>query len=91
MKRTALANGNSRSSIARGKTRRRSHLAVCVDNRQYEASLVLLKLYRVLPGKGLAPGTLRVVDESGEDYVYPAKRFVEIPVPPRVKRVAAAN
>jgi len=44
--------------------------AVCVDNSGYPASLELFKIYRVLPDDDAAvDGDLRVVDESGEDYL----------------------
>ena len=61
--------------------------AVCVDNRGYPASLELHKIYRVIPDDAAADnGDIRVVDESGEDYLYSADRFVEIEPPQRVKR-----
>lgn len=47
--------------------------AVCLDNTGYPASLELHKIYRVLPDAQAArDGYLRIVDESGEDYLYPA-------------------
>ena len=46
--------------------------AICIKNEDYEASLELRKLYEVLPDpKGEQLGMVRVVDESGEDYLYP--------------------
>jgi hypothetical protein len=61
--------------------------AVCVANDAHKASLELRKLYRVLPDrKGEAQGLLRVVDESGEDYLYPASMFESIPVAPPLER-----
>ena len=46
---------------------------LCVDNLEYPASLELHKIYRVIADRGaLESGDLRVVDESGEDYLYPA-------------------
>ena len=61
--------------------------AVCVDNRGYPASLELHKIYRIVPDDTAADdGDIRVVDESGEDYLYSADRFVEIEPPQRVKR-----
>ena len=66
---------------------RTTRFAVCVDNRGYPASLELHKIYRVLPDDGAeAEGDLRVVDESGEDYLYSANRFVEIEPPQTVRR-----
>jgi len=66
---------------------RTPHFAVCVDNRGYPASLELHKIYRVLPdADAAAEGDLRVIDESGEDYLYSADRFVEIEPPQTVRR-----
>lgn len=52
------------------------HFAVCIDNDGYPASLVERKLYEVLDDNGAATtGRLRIIDESGEDYVYSSTRF----------------
>lgn len=60
--------------------------AVCLDNRGYEASLEVAKLYRIVPDDDAARrGYLRVVDESGEDYLFSADCFVAIDVPAAVK------
>lgn len=60
--------------------------AVCIDHSEYPASLVLHKIYRVLPDDDAAQdGDIRVVDESGEDYLYPAEWFVAISIPRRVE------
>lgn len=49
---------------------------VCVDNKGYSASLELHKIYRSVPDVDAArDGDLRVVDESGEDYLFPARMF----------------
>lgn len=67
-----------------------SQFAVCIDNRGYPASLELHKIYRVIPDEDAAiEGDVRVVDESGEDYLYSADRFVEIEPPQMVKRSLA--
>jgi hypothetical protein len=61
--------------------------AVCVDNTGYPASLELHKIYRVLPDADAArDGDLRVIDESGEDYLYPAARFHMIELPKTVEQ-----
>lgn len=61
--------------------------AVCVDNSGYPASLELHKIYRVLPDvKAAADGMLRVIDESGEDYLFSAERFILMELPIAVKR-----
>jgi hypothetical protein len=52
---------------------------LCVRNRGYAASLEVRKLYRRLGDRQATRlGLLRVVDESGEDYLYPADRFVPL-------------
>ncbi|MBI4600709.1 MAG: hypothetical protein HY721_02000 [Planctomycetes bacterium] len=64
--------------------RTRARFAVCVSNAGCE-DLQVWKLYKVLPDKEAArEAHLRVVDESGEDYLYPASRFALVEVPKRV-------
>jgi hypothetical protein len=61
----------------------RHRFVVCVDNSEYEASLELRKLYERLEdeeAEGL--GQWRIVDESGEDYLYPSAMFEAIEVSP---------
>ena len=71
----------SRKSVAPG-----GRFAVCVRNDGYEASLERNKIYTVLPDDEAEPdGDLRVVDESGEDYLFAADRFVAIDVPSAVR------
>lgn len=66
---------------------RAARFAVCINNRGYAASLELHKIYRVLPdAAAAADGDLRVIDESGEDYLYAADRFVEFEPPQPVRR-----
>ena len=56
--------------------------AVCIENEDYEASLELHKIYRVLSDKDAeVDGDIRVIDESGDDYLYPADWFVFIELP----------
>ncbi len=72
------------------KTQKRStgRFAICVDNSEYPASLELHKVYRVLPDQEAEQdGDLRVIDESGEDYLYPADWFVVVDLPPDTARV----
>jgi len=62
--------------------------AICVNNSEYPASLELHKIYRVLPDEDAAKdGDIRIIDESGEDYLYPADYFVRIELPQEVVRV----
>jgi hypothetical protein len=59
---------------------------VCINNEGYPASLELHKIYRVVPDKNAAADdVLRVIDESGEDYLYPASYFAPIKVPAAVE------
>ena len=59
---------------------------VCVKNSGYPASLELHKIYRIIPDPQAArERDVRVVDESGEDYLYPADWFVPVDVPHRVR------
>ena len=61
--------------------------AVCINNAEYPASLELHKIYQVLPDEEAAcDGDIRVIDESGEDYLYPASSFVVIEVSQEVER-----
>ncbi|MBV8354987.1 MAG: hypothetical protein JO101_06680 [Candidatus Eremiobacteraeota bacterium] len=59
---------------------------MCLDNEDYRASLELHKVYLVLQD-ALAKrnGMIRVIDESGEDYLYDSERFAPIKVSPAVK------
>ncbi len=62
------------------------HFAVCMKNTGYPSSLELHKIYRVIPDEDAAEdGDIRVVDESGEDYLYPAKWFAELKLPQKVQ------
>ena len=61
--------------------------AVCVSNTDYPASLELHKIYPVLPDEDAeTDGDIRVVDESGEDYLYPADYFVLVELPKAVEQ-----
>ena len=64
-----------------------SHFAVCVENTGYPASLELHKIYRVITDEDAAEdGDVRIVDESGEDCLYPAAWFVEVKLPQTVQK-----
>lgn len=74
---------------------RNSHLAVCISNVGNEASLELRKLYEVIPDPDAeADGMIRVIDESGEDYLFPESFFIRAPLPSSVEQAvlqATAN
>lgn len=56
--------------------------AICISNKEYPASLELHKIYRVIPDQAAqADGDLRIIDESGEDYYYPADYFLLVSFP----------
>jgi hypothetical protein len=61
----------------------RKQFVVCLRNEGYEVSLERRKIYQVLPDADAAKHKqLRVIDESGEDYLYPQKLFAPIELPP---------
>jgi len=69
------------------KPKREIQFAVCVNNKKYEASLEIGKLYRIIPDEEAeSHGYLRIVDESGEDYGYSADRFFRLEVPQPLER-----
>ena len=60
---------------------------MCLDNTGYDASLDVRKIYRVIAdAKAGKLGLLRIVDESGEDYLYPKKLFATIALTPVLRR-----
>jgi hypothetical protein len=62
-------------------------LVICLDNSGYEVSLERRKIYVVVPDAEAARhGRIRVVDESGDDYLYPVERFVEVELPLAARR-----
>jgi len=66
--------------------------AICLDNEGYEASLELRKIYQVVPPEANDPrGYIRIVDESGEDYLYNARAFESVQLPPRTERKVRAT
>jgi hypothetical protein len=90
MRRTVSAERRSSGSAMskKGRTRRRQtpRFVVCMKNTGYPASLELHKIYRVVADADAArDGDIRVVDESGEDYLYPVEWFESLELPRRVK------
>jgi hypothetical protein len=64
---------------------------LCVKNDRYPASLLVRRLYERLPdAEAESHGLVRVLDESGNDYLYPRKLFVELDLPRPVIRAIAA-
>lgn len=61
--------------------------ALCLDNAGNEASLILGKVYRVLPdARATQDDLIRVVDESGEDYLFQKDQFVLVEFPAAVRK-----
>jgi hypothetical protein len=62
--------------------RAKRRFVLCVDNSGYPASLETRKIYRILPDPAAGrKGLARVIDESGQDYLYPRSYFVPIELP----------
>jgi hypothetical protein len=69
------------------KPRSTKSYVLCVRNDGYPASLLVRRLYERVPDRSAAArGLVRVVDESGEDYLYPEKLFMPIALPRPVAR-----
>ena len=63
---------------------------LCLRNEGYAASLELRKVYQSVPDAGAAERRfVRVIDESGDDYLYPEDFFVRIELPQAAERVFA--
>jgi hypothetical protein len=66
------------------------HYVLCVSNEQYPASLEARKIYEcVADPQAEAHGQIRVIDESGEDYLYPQELFIPIEIPEEATRAFA--
>src|SRR5215475_3351336 len=65
----------------------KERFVICIDNSDYPASLELHKVYTVVPDERAAQDHyVRVIDESGEDYLYSAKRFLPVNLPESVQK-----
>lgn len=63
---------------------------VCLSNAGYEASLLVRRIYEVVPDSDASGrGLLRIVDESGEDYLFPEASFEAIELPTGLRRKLA--
>jgi len=64
---------------------------VCLKNDGYEVSLERRKIYQVLPDpEAVKHRQVRVIDESGEDYLYPQTFFAPIELPQTIRRAVLA-
>ena len=56
---------------------------ICIDNQGYPVALELFAIYKAIPDEHAEQrGLIRVIDESGEDYLYPKSRFVSVDITP---------
>ena len=69
----------------------KKQFALCIDNTDYKASLIARKVYEVIPDtRAEKDDLIRVIDESGEDYLYHISHFVLINLPAEVEKALAA-
>ncbi len=77
-----LARRNTKSSGSSARPKSEPQFVLCVRNRDYPASLEVRRVYRVLSDQlATRHRQVRVIDESGEDYLYPEEYFVPIKLP----------
>jgi hypothetical protein len=70
----------------------RRRLVICVDNEGYQASLERRKIYVELPDATADKrGYMRVIDESGEDYLYPKTMFIGVDLPLAAQKAVLAD
>jgi hypothetical protein len=91
MKPMASGKKNTRSNGSwprkRARQAKNPRFVVCIQNKDYEASLQLRRIYRTVRDEGAsALQFLRVIDESGEDYLYPRNFFCPIALPKEVEK-----
>ena len=85
MRHTALAGKELNTLSPRKQPRAVPKYAICVKNDNYTASLELRKLYQIVPDKNSnVRGLIRLIDESGESYLYPAEYFLPIKLSPAI-------
>jgi hypothetical protein len=62
-----------------------NNYVICIDNQGYNFSLTLHKVYQVLPDPEAAEdGMIRIIDDTGEDYLFGEQRFVSVELPQAV-------
>jgi len=94
MKRMASGRRSSRSNAGsisrRANGSRRASYVICVKNEGFPESLQLRKVYRRLPETAADRGWWRIIDEEGEDYLYPPDYFIPVTLSPAVARAVSA-
>jgi len=69
----------------------KKRFAICIDNTDYAASLIVKKIYEVIPDEEAAKDDfLRIIDESDEDYLYHCSHFILIELPLEVEQALIA-
>jgi hypothetical protein len=95
MKRTGSAkkiSNGSVSSIKRQLARGRVKFFVCVDNDGYDISLQRSKVYVAVPdARAARDGYLRIIDETGEDYLFEKECFVEVALPATARQAVISS
>ena len=77
--------------VKKSSSSRAPTMVICLLNTGYEVSLEPRKVYEVLRDADAAKhGQLRIVDESGEDYLYPHSHFAEIVLPQSIRKAVLA-
>jgi hypothetical protein len=90
MKHMGSAEKKQKSRASLAKRPKPAYYGVCINNTDYPASLETRKIYRLLPDQAAGKHRLvRVIDESGEDYLYPQEYFVPIKLPRAVEPVTS--
>jgi hypothetical protein len=63
---------------------------MCLDNKNHTVTLEVRKVYKVIDDPAIeARGAIRIIDETGEDYMYEAGRFVPVELPDSVEELFA--
>jgi hypothetical protein len=62
-----------------------ARFVICVQNDEYPASLETRKIYQEVPDPSAGPDLIRVIDESGEDYLFPRDLFVPVELSGEIK------
>jgi hypothetical protein len=84
-----MTSGKKKSKLREYSAKKRvaAHYVICVRNQDYPASLELRKIYTLVADSNAAKlGLIRVIDESGEDYLYPEDYFMPIKLPRTLQR-----
>ena len=68
-----------------------TRFVICIDNGGYVDDLKIKTVYQLLPDESAAKSNyIRIVDETGEDYLYPANLFAPIELPRKLEKVLLA-